>query len=320
MSSIRPKVIFMGTPDFSVPALQALIEADDIDVVAVYSQPPRPAGRGQSLRLSPVHQCAVDHDIPVENPKNFKVVEDVAKLASYAPDLAVVAAYGLILPQSVLDVPAFGCLNIHASLLPRWRGAAPIQRAIAAGDKKTGIGIMKMEAGLDTGPVMMQEAIQITPDMTGGVLHDALSDLGASMIVPAVRAVFNNQAHFKAQSQEGITYAHKLDKTEGFLDFREDADKLARKIRAFTPWPGCYTNLIDGKRLKILEAVALDLKAPAGSLVEGDALIIGCGQGALKCLKVQPQSKAPMDGASFLNGQQNWQEGQLVLKLDDSEA
>lgn len=297
------KIIFMGTPDFSVPALQALHEHDGFEVVGVYSQPPRAAGRGKSLRKSPIHTYAEDNNIPVFTPLNFKKDEAVQEFQALGADIAVVAAYGLILPQVILDAPKFGCINIHASLLPRWRGAAPIQRAIEAGDDKTGIGIMQMEAGLDTGPVMMEREIEIVDNMNAGELHDALSNLSAQMIVPAVEDIINGRAQFIAQNTDGITYAHKLQKNEGALDLSLSAKEIHNKILSFTPWPGCFLTLSNGQRLKIIKTSLPDFEddKEAGTILSKD-LVVACGSGVLKFEVVQPQSKSKMDGRSYLNG------------------
>lgn len=300
MSKFR--IAFMGTPDFAVPALQSLI-AGPFDLVCVYTQPPRPAGRGQQLQESPVHRAAEEAGIEVRHPKNFKKEGDVEMFEDLNLDLAVVAAYGLILPKSILDAPKHGCVNIHASLLPRWRGAAPIQRCIEAGDEQTGICIMQMEEGLDTGPVMMRQVLPISNFTTGGILHDELSDLAAQMIVPSVQLIQAGAATFEPQPEDGVTYAKKLEKHEGKIDWSKNARDIDLQIRAFTPWPGAWCEIHpNNTRLKVLEAEYIpDLKAPKGVLIDRD-FTIGCGQGAIRLHRVQPASRPAMHARDFLNG------------------
>lgn len=296
------RIAFMGTPDFSTPALQKLIDSDH-DVVAVYTQPPRPSGRGQSVTESPVHLLAESHGIEVRYPQSFKKQADMDMFKALNLDLAIVAAYGLILPQDVLDAPKFGCLNIHASLLPRWRGASPIQRAIMANDAQTGICLMQMEAGLDTGPVMMRHTLPITSDTTAQALHDDLAVAGGDMLEPALMMIEAGIAEFEIQPEEGVTYAHKLKKPEGLIEFSEAADLLERKIRALNPWPGTWCEIGPEKvRLKILESIFIDdIRAPVGQLMDRD-FTIACGQGGLRLLKVQPASRPAMHARDFLNG------------------
>lgn len=309
----RPRLVFMGTPEFSVAPLQSLCAASadlGIDIVAVYTQPPRKAGRGHHIQPSPVHDYAAAQNIPVFHPESLKDSTAQQEFAALNPDIAVVVAYGLILPEAVLNVPKFGCLNIHASLLPRWRGAAPIQRAIEAGDKQTGICIMRMEKGLDTGPVMMRDSVAITPAMNGQILHDALARMGADMITGAVRQILDGTAIFITQDHEKATYAHKLDKSEGQVFWYESPQNLDCKIRAFTPWPGAWLVMEkDGKRLKILQAEIVPLEPAQKTMPDGaildDELTIRCGQdanAALRLTRVQPESKAAMTGAEFLRG------------------
>lgn len=307
MSSENKKlrIAFMGTPDFSVPALKALVESN-YDVVAVYSQPPRPAGRGYSLQKSPIHTYADEQGIPVHTPENFKKEGDVSIFQNLNLDLAVVAAYGLLLPKSILDAPRMGCINIHASLLPRWRGAAPIQRAIMAGDTETGICIMQMEEGLDTGPVMLRGATLITEQTNAQTLHDDLSQMGGEMIVQAVDMLANGIAIFKQQDHSQFNYAKKIKKEEGLIDWKNDAKDIDHQIRGLTPWPGCWCDIPqeDGKvlRLKILEATYVaDAVGPAGMLLNKEGLV-ACGKGGLQLITVQPQSKTPMSAQDFLNG------------------
>ena len=270
------RVIFMGTPDFAVPTLQALVAAGH-EVVAAYSQPPRPGGRrGKELTPSPVQRAAEALGIPVRHPVSLKTAEDQADFAAWKADIAVVAAYGLILPQAVLDAPKLGCLNVHGSLLPRWRGAAPIQRAILAGDAETGVGIMRMEAGLDTGAVLAEGRTPID-GKTAGDLTDELSQMGARLMVE-VLAQMPGLAEVP-QSEDGVTYARKIDKAETRLDFTQDAAAVERQVRAFAPAPGAWFEL-DGERCKVLAATAVAGSGPAGQVLD-DALTIACGSGAI---------------------------------------
>jgi methionyl-tRNA formyltransferase len=290
------KLIFMGTPDFAAVALKALVDAGH-QFVAVYSQPPRPAGRGHDLRKSPVQLLAEAHGFPVRTPTSLKTPEAQAEFAAFAADVAVVAAYGLILPQAILDAPARGCLNIHASLLPRWRGAAPIQRAILAGDQETGVSIMQMDAGLDTGAVILEERIAIAPQETAGQLHDRLATLGGKAIVAALAG--SPASH--PQPSEGVTYAAKISPEEARLDFRKPAPELQRAVRAFNPVPGAWCLLPNGERLKILEVeVAADEGEPG--VVFHDGLTIGTARGALRPTLVQRQGKRAMSVEEFLRG------------------
>ena len=284
----------MGTPDFAVPALAALIDGPH-EVAAVYSQPPRPAGRGRAERRSPVHELALAHDIPVHTPASLKGEEAQWDFAAIGADIAVVAAYGLILPKAVLDAPAKGCINIHASLLPRWRGAAPIQRAILAGDDKTGITIMQMDEGLDTGAILAAEEIVIGPGTTCDELHDRLAALGARLAAGDIEAV--------PQPAEGTCYAAKLTRAEGRLDWREDAAALERKVRAFTPWPGAWFEL-GGTRIKVLaaEVVGGPAAGAAPGLVLDGRLTVACGDGAFRVLEVQREGRKPQAAADFLRG------------------
>lgn len=299
----RLRIVFMGTPDFSVPALRRLIE-HGYDVAAVYSQPPRPKGRGQQVQKSPVHRAADEAGIAVRTPNNFKDPEDVAAFAALNADVAVVVAYGLILPKSILSAPKYGCLNIHASILPRWRGAAPIHRAVLAGDTETGVTIMQMDEGLDTGAMVLTRTLPITDETTTVMLHDSLSALGAEMIDDVLRMLSaNGRLESLAQPAEGVTYAAKLEKEEGRLDWNQSAADIARRIRAFTPWPGTWTNNADGSRLKIIAAVPSDKKmiAQAGTVL--DKGMIACGDGSVLALtSIQPEGKKPMDAAAAVNG------------------
>ncbi|MGQ9365544.1 methionyl-tRNA formyltransferase [Azospirillum sp. ST 5-10] len=299
------RLVFMGTPDFAVPSLRALIDAGH-QVVCVYSQPPRPAGRGQQVQPSPVHRFAEAHGIPVRTPKSLRNAEAQAEFAALAADAAVVAAYGLILPQPVLDAPRLGCLNVHGSLLPRWRGAAPIQRAILAGDGETGITIMQMDAGLDTGAMLLAESVPITGTTTAATLHDALAALGARLIVAALDGLAAGRLTPRPQPQEGVTYAAKLTREDGRLDWNGDAAAIDRQVRALTPWPGCWFEAA-GERIKVLAAEPLDgaadgaAPAAPGTLLD-EALTVACGRGAVRLTRVQRPGKAAVDGAAFLRG------------------
>ncbi|TNF11123.1 MAG: methionyl-tRNA formyltransferase, partial [Rhodobacteraceae bacterium] len=274
------RVIFMGTPEFSVPVLAAL--AAEHDIVAVYSQPPRPAGRGKKDRPSPVHAKAAELGLEVRTPLNFKSAEDREAFAALDADIAVVVAYGLILPQAILDAPAKGCLNIHASLLPRWRGAAPIHRAIMAGDTETGICIMQMEAGLDTGPVLLREAIPIGATETTGELHDRLSAMGARLIVEALARIDSLIA--EPQTEAGVTYAAKIDKAEARIDWSRPAGDLVRHINGLSPFPGAWCE-VEGERIKLLRAELTPGSGEPGTLLGG--FTIACGSGALDVLEAQ---------------------------------
>ncbi len=295
------KIAFMGTPAFAVQALDAIIRSGH-EVVCVYSQPPRPAGRGQQAQPSPVAVRAEELNIPLRTPQSLK--KDAAARRDFAAlnlDIAVVAAYGLILPQDVLDAPKHGCLNIHASLLPRWRGAAPIQRAILAGDAETGICIMQMEAGLDTGPVLMRRSLPITATTTAGQLQDDLAALGASLTVETLTLIAAGQAPPpQKQDDAGFTYASMLTKDDGRIDWAKPAADIERQLRALHLWPGIWC-LHRGKILKVLEVAVEKRQAAPGTILDRH-LTVACGQDALLLKKVQPQDRKPMDGASFMNG------------------
>ena len=291
------RLAFMGTPDFSVAILSALLDAGH-DVVCVYAQPPRPAGRGHKEQLTPVHAFAMQHGIEVRIPKSLKSEAEQQAFRALDLDAAVVAAYGLILPQAILDAPRHGCLNVHASLLPRWRGAAPIQRAILAGDAQTGVTIMQMDAGLDTGSMLLVESLPITADTNAASLHDALAVLGARLIVDAL-ARYDELPQVK-QPEDGITYAHKLAKDEGRLDWARPAVELERQVRGLTPWPGVWCQ-VGEERLKVLAACLAEGSGTPG-LVLDDALLVACGSGALRLLRVQRAGKGPMDAADLLRG------------------
>ncbi len=287
----------MGTPDFSVPALDALHAAGH-EIACVYTQPPRPAGRGQKDRESPVHARAAALGLPVRHPVTLKSAEAQADFAALAPEIAVVVAYGLILPRAVLEAPARGCLNIHASLLPRWRGAAPIHRAVMAGDAGTGVCIMRMEEGLDTGPVLARAATPIGATDTTGALHDRLAAMGARLIVEALSRI--DMLAPEVQPEAGVTYAAKIDKAEARVDWTRPADEVDCLIRGLSPFPGAWTE-IDGERVKILGSERAEGSGAPGEVLD-DRLTIACGTGAVRILRLQRAGKAAQDAAVFLNG------------------
>lgn len=291
------RIVFMGTPDFAVPALVALVEAGH-EIVAVYSQPPRPGGRrGKELTPSPVQKEAEVRGIAVRHPVSLKGAEEQAEFAALDADIAVVAAYGLILPQAVLDAPRLGCLNIHASILPRWRGAAPIQRAIQAGDPTTGVTIMQMEAGLDTGPMLATLRTTIERK-TAGELTAELAERGAQLLVGTLRDLAVHRA--VRQPEDGVTYARKIDKAEARIDFTQDAEAVERQVRAFTPSPGAFFEL-EGERYKVLAAEVADGSGEPGTMLD-DALLVACGSGAIRVTRIQRAGKPPMDSADLLRG------------------
>lgn len=290
------RLAFMGSPDFAVPALQALHGAGH-DIAAVYCQPPRPAGRGHAVRRCPVHVAAGDLGVSVRTPARLR--RDEAEWAAFAAldlDAAVVAAYGLILPPAILDAPRCGCLNIHASLLPRWRGAAPIQAAILAGDSETGITIMRMDEGLDTGSMLLSESVPITAEATAATLHDRLAETGARLIL---RALEENPPAVP-QPDIGVTYAAKLSREDGRIDWNRSCAEIARQVRAFDPWPGAFTTL-NGQVLKLLSASCADASGPPGTTLDS-ALLIACGEGALHLERVQLAGRAAMPAELFLRG------------------
>ena len=294
------RLIFMGSPAFSVTVLEALVAAGH-EIVAVYTQPPRPAGRGKKQRPCAVHARALALTLDVRHPASLKEAEEQAAFSELRADAAVVVAYGLLLPQELLDAPAHGCLNIHASLLPRWRGAAPIHRAIMAGDRETGICIMQMEAGLDTGPVLYQETISIAPDETTAALHERLSDLGARSIVQSLKDLSQLQA--RPQSSVGICYAQKIDKSEAQIDWSLPAEILDRQIRGLSPFPGAWA-MLRGERVKFLGSALISCEQPlasAGTVLDDD-LGIACGSGALRITRLQRAGKSAQSSAEFLRG------------------
>jgi methionyl-tRNA formyltransferase len=293
------RIVFMGTPDFSVSVLDALIDAGH-DIAAVYSQPPRPAGRGKKDRPSPVHARADALGIEVRTPVSLKTTEAQAEFAALNAEVAVVVAYGLILPQAILDAPASGCLNIHASLLPRWRGAAPIHRAIMAGDAQTGVCIMQMEAGLDTGPVLLREALDIGAEETTAQLHDRLSDMGARLIVDALGQL--NELTAEVQPEAGVTYAAKIDKAEARIDWSLTADQVDRQIRGLSPFPGAWFEY-DGTRVKVLGSCVVEGAGVAGTVLT-DTLNVACGEGAVALTRLQKAGKGAQDVDVFQRGVQ----------------
>ncbi|WP_424975783.1 methionyl-tRNA formyltransferase [Dinoroseobacter sp. S124A] len=290
------RLVFMGTPAFSVPVLDALVAAGH-EIAAVYCQPPRPAGRGKKPRPSPVQARAEALGLMVRHPVSLKAAEAQAEFAALGAEIAVVVAYGLILPQAVLDAPEHGCWNIHASLLPRWRGAAPIHRAILAGDAETGVCIMQMEAGLDTGPVLLREAIPIGPEDTTGALHDRLSDLGARLIVEALAQRPDLVA--ETQPETGVTYAAKIDKSEARIDWTQPATDIDRQIRGLSPFPGAWCE-IAGERVKLLASRLGSGTGAPGQVLEG--FTVACGNGAVEITRAQRAGKKAAEAADVLRG------------------
>ncbi len=302
------RIIFAGTPDFAVPSLRAAAQRNEI--VAVYTQPDRPAGRGRGLTASPVKLEAIKRGIPVLQPESLKSEPARDALRALKPDLMIVVAYGLILPQAVLDIPAQGCWNVHASLLPRWRGAAPIQRAIEAGDTHTGVCLMQMEKGLDTGPVLLKQAIAIGDNETGGQLHDRLAQLGAQTLADGLGLLRAGMRPVKQpQPGAGVTYAHKLDKAEAKLDWSQSAVVLANKVRAFNPWPVAEAELA-GERIRIHGAVALPIEhgKPSGEVLMAgrDGIDVACGDGALRIRVLQREGGKAITAADYLNARRDF--------------
>jgi len=293
------RLAFMGSPDFAVPTLQALITAGH-EIVCVYAQPPRPAGRGHQQRSCPVHAYAADQGLTVRTPVNFKDAADRAAFAGLDLDAAVVAAYGLILPEDMLAAPRLGCFNVHASLLPRWRGAAPIQRALLAGDTETGVSIMGMAVGLDTGPVYVTHAVPITPATTASALHDALAALGAGLMVEALAGIAAGDLAPAAQDEAGATYAQKLDRGEGRIDWARPAAEIERTVRGLNPWPGVWFDY-DLERIKVLAAHVADGQGSPGTVLS-EPLVVACGAGALAIDRLQRPGKGALDIAEFLRG------------------
>jgi len=298
------RIIYAGTPEFAVPALQALL-ASAHSVTAVYTQPDRPAGRGRVLTASPVKHCAIEHGIAVEQPVNFRSDDAVLNLQQYQADVMVVAAYGLILPQVILNSPRYGCINIHASLLPRWRGAAPIQRAILAGDTKTGITLMRMEAGLDTGPMLRSEAIDIGEHETSAHLHDRLAALGASMLLPLLNEMPDCLQYTSKQLESSVTYAKKILKQESRIDWQYSATQIDRQVRAFNPWPIAETTWC-GKQLRIWQTSVVDTHSAAapGTVLHTDinGIQVACGDKILNIVQLQLAGRSVVSAAEFIKG------------------
>lgn len=298
------RIVFAGTPAFAAQHLQALLDSvqPTLQIVAVYSQPDRPSGRGQKLLASPVKQLAVQHGLTVLQPQSLRDPAAQAELAALKPDLLVVVAYGLILPQAVLDIPRLGCINSHASLLPRWRGAAPIQRAIQAGDNESGVTVMQMEAGLDTGPMLLKVRTPIAADDTGGSLHDRLALLGAQALVEAVTALAAGSLVGEVQDEALACYAHKLNKEQARLDWSRPAIELERLVRAFNPTPICHSTLND-QPLKVLAAQLGEGQGAPGEILDArrDGLTVACGDGALRLTRLQLPGGKPLDFADLFN-------------------
>ena len=307
------RIVFAGTPEFAAQHLQALLDAGR-QIVAVYTQPDRPAGRGQKLMPSPVKQLAPQHGIAVYQPQTLRDPAAQAELAALAPDLMVVVAYGLILPQVVLDTPRLGCINSHASLLPRWRGAAPIQRAIEAGDASSGVTVMQMEAGLDTGPMLLKVTTTITAEDTGGSLHDRLAQLGSAAVVEAVTKLAAGELRGEVQDDSLATYAHKLNKDEARLDWSRPAVELERLVRAFNPWPICHSTL-NGEALKVHAAQLGEGQGTPGSVLAADksGLTVACGEGALRLTRLQLPGGKPLSFADLYNSRREQFAPGLVL-------
>jgi methionyl-tRNA formyltransferase len=297
------RVIFMGTPHFATPTLSEIV-GQGHEVVACYTREPAPAGRGMELKKSPVHAMAERFGIPVFTPKTLKTPEATALFASHQADVAVVVAYGKILPRAILDAPELGCLNLHGSLLPRWRGAAPIQRAVMAGDHETGVMVMRMEEGLDTGPVAMAEKMTIGPDTTAGEVHDRLMLLGADLMARALAALSRGALGFTPQTEAGVTYAHKIDKAEARINWSKPASDIHNLVRGLTPFPGAFFEVDWGQgltRVKVLRSALTGGSGAPGSVI-GDDLTIACGSGAVRLIEVQRAGKSPVSAGEFLRG------------------
>lgn len=307
------RIVFAGTPEFAAEHLKALLGTQH-QVIAVYTQPDRPAGRGHKLMPSPVKQLAVEHGIPVYQPATLRAPEAQAELAALQPDLMVVVAYGLILPQVVLDTPRLGCINSHASLLPRWRGAAPIQRAVQAGDDESGVTVMQMEAGLDTGPMLLKVSTPIAATDTGGSLHDRLAALGSQAVIQAVDALAAGTLTGEVQDDSLANYAHKLNKDEARIDWSRPAVELERQVRAFNPWPICHSTL-NGEPLKVLAATLGEGSGQPGQILAAskDGLTVACGEGALRLTRLQLPGGKPLNFADLYNSRREQFAPGLVL-------
>ncbi len=298
------RVVFMGTPDFAVPTLARLAE-DGHAIAAVYTRAPARAGRGMALRPSPVHALAETLGVPVLTPATLRTAEAAETFAAHEADVAVVVAYGMLLPQAILDLPRHGCLNLHGSLLPRWRGAAPIQRAVMAGDAESGVGVMRMEAGLDTGPVALQARVPILPGMTAGELHDALMPVGAGLMSDALKALAAGGLTFDPQPDEGVLYAHKITNDEARIDWSGEAQAVANHINGLSPFPGAFFEAELGKgpeRVKVLRALPAEGSGEPGTLLDGEATV-ACGTGAVRLLELRRAGKGgSATGAEFVRG------------------
>lgn len=297
MSALR--IIFMGTPNIAVPALSNILD-EGYDIICVYSQPPRPAGRGQRLTLSPIHSFAQERSIKVRTPENFQSDDTISALDNLNADIAVVMAYGLILPKPVIEAPSLGCINIHVSLLPRWRGAAPIQRAIMEGDEETGVTIMQMDEGLDTGPILRQDRVRIGQETTTKSLHDELAKTGGRSIVEALADLQRGNIEPLPQSEGGASYAAKVTRDEGLLDWHLPAVNILRNIRALNPWPGTWFEN-NGERIRILSAEFIDGKGFPGTILN-ESCVVACGEGAIRPLMMQRSGRAATNAEAFLRG------------------
>ena len=300
------RIVFAGTPDFAAQHLDALIQSHH-DVIAVYSQPDRPAGRGKKLKASEVKQLALTHDIPVYQPENFKSDEAKQQLADLDADIMIVVAYGLLLPKAVLETPKLGCINVHGSILPRWRGAAPIQRAIWAGDTETGVTIMQMDEGLDTGDMISIATCPIEAHDTSASLYSKLAELGPTALIDTLATIADGTANAEKQNDKLANYAKKLSKDEANIDWQMPAQQIERNIRAFNPWPICFTQM-QGNTVKIYAAELVNLDGNVGEVLAADktGITVATGEGALKITQLQPQGKKPMSVQDFLNGRADW--------------
>lgn len=302
-------IVFMGTPDFAVPSLRALI--DTFTVTGVVTQPDRPAGRNLAPTPSPVKKVALEHGLPVFQPEKLRGKEAIETLREWPADLYVVAAFGQILPQTVLDIPTAGCINVHASLLPRWRGAAPIQASILAGDAQTGVTIMQMEAGLDTGPMLRMEALDISAQETGASLHDRLATLGADLLIPTLHDYLAGKITPQTQPEDGVTWAPQIEKENGRIDWTRSAAEIDRQVRAFTPWPGTFT-IWSERTLKILGGAPVSGNAPAGKVIRhNNTIAVGTGDGLYLLNRVQLAGKQASPIAAFVNGYTDFVESTL---------
>ncbi|AOT06393.1 methionyl-tRNA formyltransferase [Pseudoalteromonas luteoviolacea] len=300
------RIVFAGTPDFAARHLQALLDSHH-DVVAVYSTPDKPAGRGKKLKASEVKTLALEHDLPVIQPASLKSDEAAQQLAALNADVMVVVAYGLLLPKAILETPKLGCLNVHGSILPRWRGAAPIQRAIWAGDKETGVTIMQMDEGLDTGDMLHIATCPIDAHETSASLYAKLAELGPSALVETLDALGAGNITPEVQDDASSNYAKKLSKQEADIDWTMDAEQIERNIRAFNPWPMCFTQM-QSQTVKIWQASVIDQQGEAGTVLSADkqGIVVACGTHALQITQLQPQGKKPMSAQDFLNGRAEW--------------